>query len=91
MSVDRERAAITARSILANVDVLGGEGLDAASRDAVLDEAGRLTEATTTPTALDDTSVVGLARSLGERLAAVPGTAAKVLVSWLDDVVDPEV
>ncbi|WP_157647645.1 hypothetical protein [Actinomycetospora chiangmaiensis] len=87
VSVDRERAAITARSILANVDVLEGEGLAAGSRDAVLEEAGQLTGAVEAP---EDAAVLALARSIRERLTAVPGRTAAVLVAWLDDVLEPD-
>lgn len=51
---------------------------------------GRLSEATATPEVVDESGAVALARSLRERLAVVSGTAATVLVAWLDDVIAPD-
>lgn len=60
------------------------------AREVVLDEAGRLSGATGAPEVIDEAGVVALARSLREHLAVVSGTAATVLVAWLDDVIAPD-
>lgn len=88
--IDRERALVTARSVLANVDVLEEDGLDAAGQASVTETAERLATGLAGAGSLDDATAAELARGLREILATASGQTAATYVTWLDGVLDPE-
>jgi hypothetical protein len=87
--IDRERALVTARSILANGEWLELEGLDAAGREEVIEIAERLTDQLGDPGLLDDVTADGLTRRLREIMGRVEGRTSGVLTVWLDSALPP--
>jgi hypothetical protein len=90
VTIDRERALITARSILANVDILEGEGLDTAGQTTIIEVAERLVAGIDTVPGLEDHAAAGLAGQLRATLSTLRGRTAGTLVVWLDEVLDPD-
>lgn len=89
-TIDRERALITARSILANIEVLESEGLDDARQTVIVELAERLA-AGVDPGSIDDTKVVELVRRMRETLMGIHGEVAATYVTWLEELLHPEV
>lgn len=83
-AIDRERLAITARSVLANEELLADGGLDADRRAKVTDLAQQLA-ANPAAGAMDEASVSGLAGELRGLLDASGGDTEHTWVVWLDD------
>ena len=75
--------------MLANVDVLENEGLDADGQAKVVETADRLVEQVSVPDRLDGATAAALARDLREMLTPVRGKTATTLVAWLDAVLSP--
>lgn len=83
-SIDRERARVTARSILVNLRILAGEGL-AVDRQARAIEHAEILAVAPFARAACRADAFGHAIALRDLLATLSGPTAAVLVAWLDD------
>lgn len=88
-TIDRERARTTARSILANLGSLAGEGLAVDRQGRAIEHAECLAVAPFARAARH-IDALGHALALRELLATLSGPTAAVLLSWLDDALRPE-
>ena len=88
-TIDRERARTTARSILANLGSLAGEGLAVDRQSRAIEHAESLAIAPFA-CAARHIDALGHALALRELLATLTGPTAAVLVVWLDDALRPE-
>ena len=80
-----EQARVAARSVLANIEELGG-GLDGSHRERVVELARTLSARSGTDGRLDRAAVAAMTGQLKELLAPVGGLTARTVRSWLDDI-----
>jgi hypothetical protein len=88
-TIDRDRARITARSILVNLGILADEGL-ALDRQARAIEHAEILAVAPFARAACRPDAFGHATALRDLLATLTGPTAAVLVAWLDDALRGE-
>ena len=88
-TIDRERARVTARSILANLGILAGEGLVVDRQTRAIEHA-EILAAAPFARAARRADALGHAIALRDLLATLTGPTAAVLLVWLDDALRAE-